>query len=435
MISRRRASAIVIVVAIATLAGGFLLKHPCTTHEWADYYQYRHYCYSDLLPLYYIRGMDRDIVPYVGYDPNLGPGRDPHFNEYPVLSGLFAYAAALLTDELGRYLLVSYLWLMIAGYLVTVALWRTGATFPKILAWSASPVLVVHQLTNWDLLAVALAAWGWLRWKEGRVFQAALWFGLGGAAKLYPAFFFPFLFLDLLKRKDTDGAGRLVTGGFLGFGVPNLAIALADFDGWLATWRFHARREPDFETPWTLLQAHGPDWLNEPGTLRMAAAVLTLVVVAVATLALGWRQWRVGRSPLVSGALITILFLLVNKVYSPQYSLWILPLLVVLGTPWTPLVGFALADVANFLVRYQYFIPPEGTTQGWNDEWKPWSQTLVVVRWAFLGWAALWMVGRHWRGQELEPARPKPPPSPEEAVQAAEPVDPSLPEGRRNKTA
>ena len=47
--------------------------------------------------------------------------------------------------------------------------------------------MIVHAFTNWDLIASALAGDGLLAWARRPVLAGVL-FGLGAAAKLYPAF-------------------------------------------------------------------------------------------------------------------------------------------------------------------------------------------------------------------------------------------------------
>jgi uncharacterized membrane protein len=280
--------------------------------------------------------------------------------------------------------------------------------------WAASPALIAHAFTNWDLVAVACAAWGWLSWRQGRPGQSAFWFGLGGAAKLYGAFFLPFLLLAVVLERNQRKILHVLAGGFVGFGVPNLAVLASPlfldraggnhaYDNWWGIWKFHARRSPDFETPWSLVNHYGrewyPDWNWGEGFDQFARTTVAITMAAT-LLVLAWRQWRFGLDPLVAGGLFVLIFLLVNTVYSPQYTLWALPILILLRGHWIPLLAFVLADFANFLVRYKLFTPPKGQKEGWNDDWMPWSRFLVATRWLLLLALVVLILLREWKQRD-----------------------------------
>jgi hypothetical protein len=198
-----------------------------------------------------------------------------------------------------------------------------------------------------------------------------------------------------VRRRDPKAATKVVAGGFLGFALPNLVVAFLAPKNWLEIWLFHARRSPDFETPWEAFLRHygqtlwpSYDWSHDWTVL---AGQVTLVVMAAATAWLVWRIWRHALDPLVAGGVLSLVFLLVNKVYSPQYTLWALPLLLLLGAAWRPLILFIAADTVNFFVRYNLFTPAPPQTDGWNDAWSDWSRLAVNLRWVFLAWA-LWTI-------------------------------------------
>ena len=52
---------------------------------------------------------------------------------------------------------------------------------------------------------------------------------------------------------------------------------------------------------------------------------------------------------------LLVAFLLTNKVYSPQYGVWLLPLFALALPNLTLFVAFELADVAVFLTRFTWF--------------------------------------------------------------------------------
>ena len=85
---------------------------------------------------------------------------------------------------------------------------------------------------------------------------------------------------------------------------------------------------------------------------------------------------------------ILVAFLLVGKVYSPQFSLWLLPWLVLVLPGPRRFLAFEAADLAVFLTRFSFF--GELTDVGGMPQWV--FETAVVVRAAVLVWCvASWV--------------------------------------------
>ena len=62
-------------------------------------------------------------------------------------------------------------------------------------------------------------------------------------------------------------------------------------------------------------------------------------------------------------------FLLVNKVDSPQYVIWLIPLAVLARPRWRPFLAWQAAELLVVLSRFYFFIdndkPGEGISIGW----------------------------------------------------------------------
>ena len=83
---------------------------------------------------------------------------------------------------------------------------------------------------------------------------------------------------------------------------------------------------------------------------------------------------------------ILVLFLLVAKVYSPQFSLWLLPWLVLVLPGPRRFLAFEAADVVVFFTRFSFFgdiTPGVGGLPQWVFE------TAVVIRAAVLIWCVV----------------------------------------------
>ena len=122
----------------------------------------------------------------------------------------------------------------------------------------------------------------------------------------------------------------------------NLPVYLATPDGWMNFWTFNADRGADLGSIWYALSLLS---IDIQGVSRMVTALLvTGTIVICLILLLAPRRPR-----LAQGAFLMVaLFLMVNKVYSPQYVLWLLPLLVLARPRWLDWIVFSVAETAYF---------------------------------------------------------------------------------------
>ena len=77
-------------------------------------------------------------------------------------------------------------------------------------------------------------------------------------------------------------------------------------------------------------------------------------------------MWRVKerRDPDVPawtfGFVLVAMFLLTNKVWSPQYALWLLPWFALVAPSFKPYLAFQAAEVLVFVARFSFFQHLEG---------------------------------------------------------------------------
>lgn len=73
---------------------GFVLDLSCRNEQWKTPERYEHLCYTDISPLYSLRGFADGLIPYLQSD-----AAHPYL-EYPVLTGAFMHVSALLTTAM-----------------------------------------------------------------------------------------------------------------------------------------------------------------------------------------------------------------------------------------------------------------------------------------------------------------------------------------------
>jgi uncharacterized membrane protein len=310
---------------------------------------YRVTCYSDVLELWTSRGLRDAVFPYVR--GRLVDGAPVDTFEYPVLTGVFVWASSLLADGRASFLVVSTVLLLPFALLTSWHLHRMSGR--RALLWAASPSLVLHALHNWDLLAVAASTAALWAWWRGRHVAAAVLLGVGACLKVYPGLFLLPLAVDRLVRRDLAGAVRVVAAGGVTVVAVNLPFVVAGREGWAATYAFQSARAADSSSN-SLWYWVYPHLTTEQLNVLVPAGLVVALAVAVAD---GVR--RAGAEdgfPFVQvcGAVL-VAFLLLNKVSSPQYTLWLLPFLALLRVHWAWWAAFTVADALVYFGVFRWF--------------------------------------------------------------------------------
>ncbi|MGC4788471.1 glycosyltransferase family 87 protein [Micromonospora sp. DT178] len=358
------ATRIVLALVCLTLALHWVQKSPCQDGAWQNNVQYTRFCYTDVLALYYAERLNEGAVPY-----------QDHPVEYPVLTGYFMGALGLPVHALGQNDpgLNQGMWFYNLNALVLGAL--AVATVAVLLAlrrrrpWDAAlfalaPALMLTATVNWDLLAIGLAAFGLFAWARRQPLAAGVLLGLAGAAKMWPLFILgPILVLGLR-------AGRL-RAALTAFGAAlvslvlvNLPVAIPYRENWDRFFELNSTRPIDWGTLWYIgryLDGKfgnanpadlGPfEWLNVniPTLNTLSYALFGLACLGVAALGLlAPRRPRLAQLAF----LVVAAFLIFSKVWSQQFVLWLLPLVVLARPKWGAFLAWQVAEVCYFVAFY-----------------------------------------------------------------------------------
>ncbi|WP_328720587.1 glycosyltransferase 87 family protein [Streptomyces sp. NBC_00247] len=349
---------VVALVAIGMFALGMVQKLPC--YDWAWFRgtssQYTHACYSDIPHLFVGRGFADGLLPY--FDRL---GGDMQYLEYPVLTGLFMQVASWLTltpdsDPMQQreqmYWLVNAGLLMICAVVAVVCVARTHRRRPwDGLLVALAPAFALTATINWDLLAVALTAAAMLMWSRGRAVAFGVLIGLATAAKLYPALLLgPLLVLCWRAGKWRPFLVAAFSAA-VAWLVVNLPVMLYAFDGWNKFYSFSRERGIDFGSFWLIITQRVGRPI-EPSVVNVASVVLMgLCCLGIASLALvGRRRPRFAQLAF----LVVAAFVLTNKVYSPQYVLWLIPLAALARPRWRDFLIWQACEVLYFLGIWMY---------------------------------------------------------------------------------
>ncbi|WP_371856779.1 glycosyltransferase family 87 protein [Gandjariella thermophila] len=412
----RVALVLLVLLCGLTLLGGYLNKARCAGpqfDQWGrsqpDYKERteRDACYSDIQHLWIGRDIDRHVFPYIGGrispDGELSGGAI----EYPVLTGLLIWVGANRVHTDAGFLLVSALLLAPFGLLTAWLLGRMSGW--RALLWAVGPPLVLYAFHNWDLPVVACAVAagyvvhrGWGRRGADRPLvqratAASVLLAVGFCLKLYPAIFVPPLVLYVAtggaggrelpagRRYDLVGAVRVAAAAVVTAVLINLPFALLGGQGWLASFDFQRTRRVDITTNSIWFWGLRP--YSDPSNLPFQQAIGVVSAVAVAgsfllACALGWRRYRrEGSYPWIQvSAAMLCGFLLLYKVHSPQYTLWLVPMFVLLRIRLGWVIGYLLADAAMGIGIFRWYWEIEfGRPSGIYDSFA--AQAVVIGVW------------------------------------------------------
>jgi uncharacterized membrane protein len=218
-----------------------------------------------------------------------------------------------------------------------------------------SPSLLLTAYINWDLLAVALAALGLAAWSARRPALAGAMLGLAIAAKFYPLLFLGPLVLLCVRAGRGRAMGRMLAGTAGAWLAVNVPVMVFAWDGWVEFYGFSQKRGIDWGSIFFVLQDHGlSDLASDTDRLNLVGTGTFLVLAAgIAVLALA--APRRPRLPQLM-FLVLVAFMLPNKVWSPQYVLWLLPL-AVLARPKVPaFVLWQAGEVVYFFGIWWYLM-------------------------------------------------------------------------------
>lgn len=360
------------VLALTCLLGWAFKAH-CGA-SWLNSVQYTTGCYSDAVPFWGLRGVAAGDVPYL--QARL---------EYPVLTGALIWLEGGITRAsgggAGDFLLVVS---SVNAALAFVVLWlmeRAGVRRRRLYVWAAAPVLVLYLGHNWDMLAVTLAMAAVLAAAHGREVPGAALAALGAAAKLFPVLLLPLLGIGALGRGRWRMAARLVAVALLAWGMVNLPVALLAPANWREFYTFSGERSGTAASVWEILSVHG--WWVSSIPARNVASFAAFAVGGAAIVALGWRRHG-SRAWLLFTPLLAW-FLLTNKVYSPQFDLWLYPFLVLTSRRLWPIAWFAIGDVAAYFAEFWWFAGLEGA-------WPSATPTHIALAAAFRAASMLWII-------------------------------------------
>ncbi len=429
-----------LIVCALVCGAAYFRTSVCQVHypAYSSDFQYTRLCYSDVYVLYSAEGLGagndgtRLQVPYAD-----------HPVEYPPIMGYLMLGAAEITHAIyqsppsigphqndPRPQVFFDITAVVLGACALLITWAVARLSGAQRVWDAamvalSPVLLMHAFTNWDLAAVALTLGGLLAWARRRPVLAGVLIGLGVATKLFPLLVLLAIAMCCLRARRwrelmlaTSSAVGAIVVAYLPavlisgqFPVQAGCPAAHDVAGWQFFSYVSQIRGADSGSFWLVLQnliqhlSPGSRPLDAglqcgaPVALNIAAAATIVACIASVLLLVVWAPRR-PRIPQVAFLLLTA-FIVFNKVDSPQYALWLLPIAVLARPRWGAILVWQASEVvlgaANLYELIGFGKPGFGLPL--------WTYLVfIVVRDVILGWLAA-LVIREMLRPERDPVR------------------------------
>ena len=322
---------LILFTVLAALAG-VLVKGYCRANGWESPTQFYATCYSDFPELFRSRGLADGAMPVLGNQ-----------FEYPVLVALIAGVTAWLIPGEGAtegrvlaYFDVNAALLAAVAMMAVLATARMAGRRPWDAAMVAlAPGIILAGTINWDLWAAALLAVGMCLFARQRLASAGVMIGLATAAGPYALLVLGAMFLLAVRTGRFRPLLRTAGAAGITWLAINLPFAAANPAGWSYFFRFNAERDAGYGSPWFAynLVAGRLRWaeLSPAAVDLLAPGLFALACAGIAVVAL-----TAPRRPRLAqlAFLIVAALILTNKVYSPQYVVWLIPLLALARPRW-----------------------------------------------------------------------------------------------------
>jgi hypothetical protein len=283
----------------------------------------RPFTWSD--PLFvYLRGLSGHRLPYVD-----GPF------EYPPVAGLITALFSAVSPGAATFVALWGCTAMVCAAVVAGLLAGAGEPERTRSFFALAPQLLLLGSVNFDLLAVALLVAALVAARSQRDDRLAL----GTASKLFPLAAAP---VAVLRAARPLRSAAVIGGVLAACYVP---AALAGRSSSAGPLYYLLGIDANFDSPWGLVaRLLGAAGIPNPQSLVTG---ITLVGLAVTFVVAVLPRARAA-DPVVAFGLAIVATLLWSRLYSPQYSLWVLPFFVLLPIGARAFVVLTAGDLLVF---------------------------------------------------------------------------------------
>jgi hypothetical protein len=294
------------------------------------------YDYGDLLMRggYYEQSVwvDTDLIPYKDY-----------FVEYPPM-GLYAYSLPRLFFNIYSQQDFLYAFIFLAIFPVLGIYYLIYKQTPLAVLFLCTPSFFYYSFARYDVFPAFFALWALVLILNNKQLWGAFILALAIGIKWYAVV----LILPLLAVVDHKFKWLMVVCfSTVLFSLHN--VFYAGIDGMLSSYTFHTGRVFNRESIYYLLHKY---WWSEASLswTKHIFLLLQLLPSFLVAFYLYIKKAKLNKTIVSLSAIITVLsFILFAKFHSPQWFVWLIPFVVLLGNRLILWVYIAV-DIANYIV-------------------------------------------------------------------------------------
>jgi uncharacterized membrane protein len=260
--------------------------------------------------------------------------------EYPVLIGMTMFFAA--KNNLNYYMFFHYFVFLATAIITTIYLYKLSEKLNSkkinlFIFWALAPSLLWFSFFNWDIITVMFSVLALYYFKENKNITGAIFLSLGFASKMYPILF---LLPILMHRKFLNWIKIGITFVITWLAV-NIYFMLTNYQGWYFFFQFSSERLPNIDSIWAIISRF------IPGLSIQVINIVTLVLFALIYISMNIKFKN--QDFIFMSFLSVLLFLIINKVFSPQFTLWLLPFFALYGVK---ISSFYSLELSNIIILF-----------------------------------------------------------------------------------
>jgi uncharacterized membrane protein len=351
-------SLLLVLVIVASFLS-FAKFSQCQSHQWQTPDEFVHACYSDIPNLFTERSLDKGVWSYSSGDQSV---------EYPVITGAVMWLIAKVTPQnefrAGLYFNLNVLLIALIFILCTLLMYRITPQYAYLSV--LSPAVIASLYINWDLWGIITMIAAIYLFDKQKYLYSSIALGVSIATKFMPVFLLVPVILIFWRRNKLRLGAEYILFTAITWLVINLPVILSTPQGWFRFYELNLNRGPEWGSPWYALNLLG---VNIKGL-----NIITLLGLLVAFIILTIYILEVFESPTLASVAYIVLatVMILSKVYSPQYVLWLTPLAVMALSNAKDLIAFWIwqgAEIIYHFAIWLYLATLSGATFEFSGNW------------------------------------------------------------------
>ncbi|MEN9922959.1 MAG: hypothetical protein RIS09_473 [Actinomycetota bacterium] len=336
-------------------------------------------CYSDISALYGARDFDSGIIPYFQMQS------DGQYLEYPVLIGMQMFGTGAFTWFVSPgswQIFTSINWIINLIFVLIAVSYLHQLNEQAARLFAFSPALLLVLGINWDALAIMFMVMGIYYFLQHRYLAMGVVLGLGMSAKLFPILILPIALVYLWQERNFKAIVQSILSAIASWLIVNIVFIVFAFDGWIRFFEFSRERGIDFGSPYLALRhllniEISTSHANNLGLLSVVIAYLVVFLL------------RKKISFIVAVALVLGVFVIMNKVYSPQFWLWLSPIFALLIRNLWLWIGWNVAQTLYYFAVWAFIASFTNQSYSLGPTGYAWFIVLNIFATVFVLWVTL----------------------------------------------